>query len=247
MDWSNKSWEVEDKLFSPKRKVNNKKSHFIPHLSGYLFSYKMNRDVGYESFWGECLFYYYLELDPKTIRYYEQPVEVPIVNLTKDNELSVWAHVPDVLVFRQGNKPLLYQIKGSNTEIEQDPRIESKCREYATERKWVYEIIYPKKLPDVIKSNILLLNRFLKPRSYYPKWEEELMQKVAYLSEITVLDLAKSFSGKVDYRMILPLVYHLIAKGQLRTNINFDIDEKSLVQIGNIVNGLENLFDKDGV
>lgn len=245
MDWSNKSWVNEDNLFFPKRKVNNKKSHFIPHLSGYLYSYKMQRDIGYESFWGECLFYYYLELDPLTIRYYEQPVEVPIASLTKKQEMKVWTHVPDVLVFRQGSKPLLIQIKGAESEVAQDPLIKSKCLDYACERNWVYEVIYPKKLPDVIKSNILLLNRFLKPRTYYRYLEFELLQKVAYLTEITVLDLAKSFTAKVDYRMVLPLVYHLIAKGKLKTNINVNIDEKSIVQIGNIIEEIGYLYEKE--
>ncbi|MFJ7993851.1 hypothetical protein ACIQY5_16950 [Peribacillus frigoritolerans] len=236
MDWSEKNWLEEDKLFFPKRKVNNRDSKNISHVIGHLYSYKMKRTVGWESFWGEYLFYQYLELDFDTIRYYEQPVEVPVVNLKKENELNVWAHVPDVLVFRQGHKPLLYQIKGGNSEPESelDSLINFKCREFVKEREWIYHIIRPKELPEVIKSNILLLRHFQRPRTYYTSWEKELVQKISYLSGVSILELANSFSGKTDYRLILPLVYHLITRGVLKTNINVDINEKSIVQLGNI-------------
>ncbi|MBT2716958.1 TnsA endonuclease N-terminal domain-containing protein [Bacillus sp. ISL-57] len=240
MDWTNYTWENEDKLYSPKRKVNNKRSHFIKHLSGFLPSYKMNRSqIGYESFWGECLFYYYLELDPQIIRYYEQPIEVPIVTLNENNEIKVWTHVPDVLVFRQGYKPLIIQIKGSDKEVKQLPHIERACNEFAAARDWSYITIYPKQLPDVIKSNILFLSNYMRPRSYFVKWEQELLQKLLYRTEISVIELAKGFSSKGDYRVILPLIYHLIAKGKLKVNINIDINDKSIVQLGNISDDLK--------
>lgn len=76
MEWrwsAKRDWSKEDILYCRKRKVSNKGSRIHEHLIGSLYSYKMNRGVQYESFWGECLFYYLLELDPQTIRYYEQP------------------------------------------------------------------------------------------------------------------------------------------------------------------------------
>lgn len=48
-NWLNKTWEKEDIEFAPKRKVNNKQSRYIHHNSGYLYSLKMKRHVGYES------------------------------------------------------------------------------------------------------------------------------------------------------------------------------------------------------
>lgn len=240
MDWSEKNWDLEDEIYSPKRKVSNKKSHFIKHLSGYMPSYKMNRNqIGYESFWGECLFYYFLELDPKTIRYYEQPVEVPVVSIDDNNEMKVWFHVPDVLVFRQGYKPLLIQIKGSDKKQEPIKNVEQACEEFAKQKNWDYITIYPKIMPDVIKSNILTLSNFIRPRSYYVKWEREILQKFLYRKEVAITDLAREFTSKVDYRYVLPLIYHLIAKGKLKVNINKRIDENSIVQLGNISEDLK--------
>jgi hypothetical protein len=50
-------------------------------------------------------------MDVSTLYYYVQPVEVPIPYKTKKLEKKFWLHVPDVLVFRNGYPPLLYQIK----------------------------------------------------------------------------------------------------------------------------------------
>lgn len=58
-------------------KVNNKGSRNSPHIIGSIPSRKMERHIPYESLWGECLFYYLLELDPITVRYYPQPIWVP--------------------------------------------------------------------------------------------------------------------------------------------------------------------------
>lgn len=96
---STTNWAEEDKLFMPKRKVNNRNSYSHPHIISSFYSQKMQRVVEYESL-GERLFYYYLELDHALIRYYVQPVEVP---MPKKNDLEdPWFHIPDELVFRIG-------------------------------------------------------------------------------------------------------------------------------------------------
>ncbi|AUM63300.1 hypothetical protein C0R09_01330 [Brevibacillus laterosporus] len=48
-----------------------------------------------------------VELAPKRCK-------VHMRRLGRDYVINVWNHVPDVLVFRQGNKPHLFQIKGAS-------------------------------------------------------------------------------------------------------------------------------------
>jgi hypothetical protein len=157
LDWLKKSWINEDQEFAPKRKVNNKKSKFMPNNSGYLYSQKMKRHIGYESLWGECLFYYFLELDPLTVRYYEQAVEVPIMFFDENNKLKSWKHVPDVLAFRQGFQPHLFQIKSEGYQANQkDAVIEKYCKIYTGKRNWHYSLIKPKEaIPKEIISNVV--------------------------------------------------------------------------------------------
>ncbi|NOU88338.1 hypothetical protein GC102_21620 [Paenibacillus sp. LMG 31460] len=136
LDWiSKKSWIQEDAMYLPKRKVNNKGSREHEQIIGSIPSLKMNRSISSESFWRECLFYYLLEIDPLTVRYYEQPVVVTYPELNAQSELVKKEQVPDTLVFRQYNRPHLFQVKGGNNIIEQKPHLyKANCR-YAQE--WV--------------------------------------------------------------------------------------------------------------
>jgi hypothetical protein len=104
----------------------------------------MKRKVGYESLWGECLFYYLLELDTQTVRYYDQPVEIPIkIFDEKLKQMEEWIHIPDVLVFRNNSIPELYQIKGSDNNT-QSPHITRACSSHAKKNNWKYSIVIPR-------------------------------------------------------------------------------------------------------
>jgi len=227
MSWYQTDWEKEDQLYKPKRKVNNHNSHSHPHIIGSFYSQKMSRPVHYESL-GERLFYYYLELDREVIRYYEQPVEVAIESADR----RTWTHVPDVLFFKRGSVPLLSQVKECEEEDTKDPKlklINQHCEEYAAVHGWYYEVIYPKKLPDVLARNLKYLKRFLRPRNYYLVWEERVVQRVIYLRSCSVRRLAESFDDKMDPLALIPLIYYLIAKGVFNVDINQVINSNTLV------------------
>ncbi|MCP3797580.1 hypothetical protein [Paenibacillus sp. CH40] len=158
---------MEDELYLPKRKVSNRGSHYHHHIIGSFFSQKNKRTVEYESL-SERLFYYYLELDTEVIRYYVQPVEVSIFE-----EGHEWFHVPDVLVFRQGHIPLLYQIKLEPKEERNNDRTElcnKYCRTYASKKDWEYQVVFPKTPPISLSRNLKFLKGFLKERKYYSQW-----------------------------------------------------------------------------
>jgi hypothetical protein len=234
MNWLNKTWNKEDIEYAAKRKVNNKQSRYINHISGGFYSPKLKKDVGYESLWGECLFYYCLELDKLTIRYYDQPVEVPVFMFNeKKKEIRQWIHIPDVLVFRQGHSPHLFQIKGSDNDNENDA-IARACQNYSKKRGWKYDKIYPKEIPEVIKNNILLLWNYIKPRKRTEYLVEEILHKMNFINEIRIIDLAMSFSAKVDFRFVLPVIYYLIANGELKVNFTQPISQFSTITNGSI-------------
>lgn len=246
-NWSaKKDWSKEDKLYSRKRNVSNKGSRTHEHIIGSIYSYKMERSVQYESLWGECLFYYLLELDPLTVRYYEQSVEVPLKKLTKDFILKEDVHVPDVLNFREGSRPHLYQIKGGNKEITQDPKLFQICSDYALKEGWDYTVVNPKTtIPRIVKENILNLVNYLRPREYYNDLIPEIKQRLEFFQSIEVLRLAKSFEPKIDYRYVLPLIFHLIATGVLMADLSKNVDSTSHVSLGTLYNEISSLFDKE--
>jgi hypothetical protein len=182
MNLEGKTWGCEDQEFAPKRKTNNKKSKIFHHNIGSFYSPKMKREVEYESLWGECLFYYFLEMDQRTIRYYVQPVEVPIRHLDKDYIVRTWNHIPDVLVFRQGYRPHMFQIKGtSDIKYSEFYYINEQCKKFAERRGWDYSVIFPKTVPEVAKSNVLFLWNYIKPRKNFEIWIPEIIHKLKFI------------------------------------------------------------------
>lgn len=234
--WENYNWIKEDQEFSPKRRVDNKISWQRPHIIGSFYSRKMKRTVEYHSL-NECLFYYFLEVDMSTQRYYVQPVEVSIPFSTKKGVRKFWLHVPDVVVFRKGYLPLLYQIKESPDELGDKFHLCNKyCRKIAALKGWKYDVIYPKMLPKPVITNIQFLQGYLRERDIYTHMRRDVFFKMMVNGAMTVEDLSCSFSlfSSAD---IKPFLYHLMATGEVEINMNEPISQYSLIKLkGNAIN-----------
>lgn len=227
MDWSTKTWEIEDRAYAPKRKVNNKGSRWHPHIIGSFYSHKNGRTVEYESL-NERLFYYFLELDQDVIRYYVQPIKVPMV--TDEEE---WFHIPDVLVFRQEYCPLLFQIKESESDNLEHKTQQSnaECEAIAGLYGWTYSVIYPKTLPSPLPRNIRFLAGYLRVRNYYKDWYDQVIYRLRCIGPCTVDQLSSSFMDSIDPLFIKPLVFHLVATGYFLADVSQIISSKSIVII----------------
>lgn len=230
MDWTRKSWEVEDAEYTPKRKVANRGSKDRPHIIGAFHSFKMNREVEYESL-NEYLLYAILELDPSTARYYVQPVEVPIPH-NKNGKLQHWMHVPDVLVYRQGFRPQLCQVKGSADDVsERTLRINHFCTRYAEERDWDYRMIGMKSISPVVAKNAERLVGYLKPRDWYETLLPQVVSRLAFHGSSTVGELASGFQPNFHYLQVIPAVYYLIANGTFSVMLDLPVNESSTITI----------------
>jgi hypothetical protein len=224
-----KDWSYEDKEYCQKRHVDNKISASIHHIIGTFHSFKMNRAIEYEST-NEFIFYSLLELDCLTERYYIQPVEVEIHSINENGVRKIWTHVPDVLVFRKGMPPTLYQIK--DTKFEENDKfrfINRQCDMYTQKHGWEYKVIYPKMLPADLIQNMRFLVPFLKERTYYRKFIPQLMKLLEYSRHMRISSLVSGFDNKSDYMLALPAVYHLIAIGRISVNLSIKIDNNSEV------------------
>lgn len=231
MYWNGKSWEKEDVEFAPKRKVDNKDSKERHHVIGAFHSHKMNVVAEYESL-TEWAFYSLLELDKDTVRYYVQPVRIHVPYSDEFGNLKSWVHVPDVLVFREGSIPHLYQTKETPDDSGEKLKIIDKaCKRYATSRGWDYSVIYPKSLPKVASRNIDFLTGFTKTRKWFDSYSPRVMSKLRFIGQTSITELSQSFIPQYDPLFVLPVIYHLIAKGHLWVNINEPISEHSVVRI----------------
>ncbi|WP_206922217.1 TnsA endonuclease N-terminal domain-containing protein [Alicyclobacillus suci] len=231
MYWIGKSWEKEDVEFAPKRKVDNKDSKERHHVIGAFHSHKMNVVAEYESL-TEWAFYSLLELDKDTVRYYVQPVRIHVPYSDDFGNLKSWVHVPDVLVFREGSIPHLYQTKESLDDSREKLKIIDKaCERYAASRGWNYSVIYPKSLPKVVSRNIDFLAGFTKTRKWFDSYSPQVISKLRFIGQTAITELSQSFVPQYDPLLVLPVIYHLIAKGYLWVNINEPISEYSMVRI----------------
>ncbi|ASJ56820.1 hypothetical protein BP422_26845 [Brevibacillus formosus] len=225
MKWNDKDWVSEDQEFLPKRRVDNKISWQMPHIIGSFYSNKMNRVVEYHSL-NECLFFFLLELDSSTVRYYVQPINIGIQFFDDQGNTKGWSHVPDVLVFKNGFVPLLYQIKekGGPTTTTFE-KCNFHCENYSNARGWHYSVVYPKVLPKAVQANIKFLEGFIKKRRNADKWIPEIIARLSQLRTESIINLASDFSHRIDPLHILPIIYHLIATGVFSFNLNERITE----------------------
>lgn len=225
------SWERCDSIFKPKRKVNNKSSNALPHIIGTFYSNKMNKCIEYESI-NEFILYSILELDKRTFKYYVQPVEIEIKYIDKDCIEKRWIHIPDVLVFRDNMKPILYQIKDPRSKItDKIEIINKKCNKYAEKNEWNYNVIYPKLLPTELIRNIRFLIGFLKRRKEYNDLIPNVMARLEHMRNTNINELINSFADEINTFILLPTIYHLIANGSIFTNIEMPISEFSNITI----------------
>ncbi|CAM3105028.1 hypothetical protein PASE110613_16840 [Paenibacillus sediminis] len=227
MDWLSKTWIEEDEIFAPKRKVNNRGSQWYPHIIGSFYSYINGRPVGYESL-NERMFYAYLELDREVVRYYVQPIQVLVSTGGKE-----WHHVPDTLVFRQWSRPLLYQIKESEEDIQDEVTqiCNKECELIAKMYSWDYRVIYPKTLPAPLPHNINFLNGYLRTCNYYSEWADKVILRLSYIGPCSVEVLSQSFMDVIDPLHIKPLVYHLIAHGYFLIDVLKTIGSQSIITV----------------
>jgi hypothetical protein len=241
-------WLKLDEEFVPKRKVNNKISWKLPHLIGSFNSKKMDRTIEYESL-AECLFYYLLELDPTVKRYYHQPVEVNMPFRNKEGELDYWIHVPDVIVFKDGEPPTIYEIKSEKYDTKKFKLINKITKTYSIKRKWNYKVVYPKKfLPPVLQRNIEFLHGSLKVRKYYNELIPQVTDAIQYLKTCTVNELASHFHPRIDQLYIKPLIFHLIAIGSINTDFLKIVNSNSVITIDNSLQRvIFNMLELEGV
>lgn len=126
---------------------------------GSFYSNKMNKVVEYESL-NECILYFLMELDLEVIRYYVQPVEIEIPYFDENFNKRFWKHVPEVLAFRNGSTPQLFQVKEPDNEDSQKKEskkeiiINKYTNIFALEKGWHYKVVIPKALPTIVITNM---------------------------------------------------------------------------------------------
>jgi hypothetical protein len=143
--------------------------------------------------------------------------------------------------------PLLFQIKDSPDAVTPNAYIINKeCIIFSQKNDWIYSVIYPKLMPKVVSANLKLLAGFTRKRTYYKDLLPEIIYRTKFLNNVTVIELAKSFSSQINPLMVLPAIYHLVATGVFKVDLHRSIDENSGVSIADDIDYLNTYFTKEG-
>lgn len=234
MEWSSKlSWEVEDQEYQAKRKVDNKQSFYHRHMMGSYPSYTMGRKMRYESN-NEKLFFFLLDLDPEVIRFYEQPVEIPVRYLKGNGVISKGVHVPDILIFREGSVPWLVQVKEPDPALQEDIpflKLQEICQEFAHSKGWKYSVVFPKDLPNQLQRNIKFLVNFLHLNNGPDDLINRLTSYLEFRGSTSIVQLSELYQLEYRSHQVKPVIFHMIAKGILSTDLSMPITSLSMVKL----------------
>lgn len=243
-----KDWTREDSLFAPKKKMSNLGSHQKPHIIGSFYSYRNNTTVEYQSL-NEFIFFSLLEIDRSITRYYPQPVEVPIFALSRKGICHKWNHIPDVLVFRKKDSPILFQIKESPNSLTKTNHLNNrKAKRYANNRNWEYKMVFPKELSPIVINNIKLLSSFKRSRYYFEELKPKVKRTLARHKKMEIEDLIRYLTRYCSRSQALPLIYYLIAYGDIMVDLSEPINMNTvlLYPSDSKTSLLEEYFMKDG-
>ncbi|ART78114.1 hypothetical protein B4U37_19640 [Sutcliffiella horikoshii] len=222
---------MKPKNFQPVRKVNNKSSKLYPHSKGSFFSFKMNKEIEYESL-SECYFFFFLDLNPKVKKYFPQPMKINIPVKNHEQDFSVWEHVPDVLVYWTSldKKPTIYQIKYEIDQNDSKQKIANKyCEKYAQKNNYEYRVIEIISVDKTVMKNLKFLHSHLKERSYFKEIIPSILELFAKHTSLTVEEVCEKLNHKYRDLFILPTVYYLLANNLLGTNINVELGLHSVL------------------
>lgn len=230
--------------FSPVRKVNNKKSRQVPHSTGSFYSFKMKKEIAYESL-SECYFYFFLDLNNAVKEYYPQPIKIKMPHYNGDGDIGYWEHVPDALVFWNipERKPTLYQIKyEADFDDKKQKIINRSCLYSAKKNNWEYEVIEMKEVNRILIKNIKFLHSHLKERNYFREIIPFINEMVNFENEITIKSISTKLSSTYSELFVIPTIYYLLATGALTTDLLKPITVESRVFKGTFLNQLEANF-----
>lgn len=224
-------WSHYDALFSPKRRTTNRKSRY-KNITGFFVSDLMKREIHYESS-QEYLLYCSFEIKRKSVlRYYPQPVEIPVPCIDRKGKLGFWNYVPDVLVFYSDKEPIIYEVKSDYNDLKEENSIRwATAQKFALKEGWWFDPIVPKDLMSKEQAyNCKFLVNFRHPPRILKDIQQKLVDEVNKAGELSISDLAASV-GSTDEGYVKNCIFHLICINELQIDLSKKISLESHVWI----------------
>ncbi|KZN42650.1 heteromeric transposase endonuclease subunit TnsA [Pseudoalteromonas luteoviolacea] len=161
-----------------------------------------------------------LEFDKHISRFEVQPVKIICLN----NEDKRRSYTPDVLAFRQGEKPTLYEVKYRSELKENWGKLRPKFRmaiKYAKENQWKFKIVTEKEIRTPYLESVKFLLPFIRQGASEEADMALLVGNLKTLGRTTPTELLeKIYSDPWNQARLLPTLWYLIGTGQIGMNLN---------------------------
>ncbi len=183
-------------------------------VAGKFFSYKNKKLVNFESQLEKKCFLI-LEFDDSVVSYQEQPLKI-------DN------YIPDILAFRENNKPLLFEVKYSNEFNKENEKLHKKIetlQKFANSNDMEFKIFTEKDIKEPYFSNISFIYNYanIKINNSIKK----NIISIIPLNGISINNLLEKLNYQYEY---LKYIYHLIFVKKLKTNLHIKLTKNSIIR-----------------
>lgn len=175
----------------------------LKSVAGRFFSHKNSKLLDFESQL-EKKYFLLLEFDEDVISYEPQP-------------LKVEKYIPDVLVQRKNNIPLLVEVKYSDEAFNPDEKLKRKFEtltNYAINNNLEFKIFTEKEIIEPYFSNITLIYNYANINT-----SEEIKNQIINLipsKGISIANLLLKLNNDLKY---LTHIYHLIFTKEIEANL----------------------------
>ena len=185
-------------------------------VAGRFFSHKNNKLLDFESQL-EQKYYLLLEFDDNVISYEPQPMKIE-------------KYIPDVLVYRNENIPLLVEVKYSKEAFNPDERLQRKFNiidNYAKSNNLEFKIFTEQEIIEPYFSNISLIYNYANINI-----SSDIINKIEKMIPSNGISISELLSITNNGLQYLSFIYHLIFKKVLNANLYKKLSYNSIIRKG---------------
>lgn len=198
------------------------------NATGIVASDKANGSAAFESTLERDLMFL-LDFDREVESFEEQPVTVYFESPDGRSR----TYTPDCLVrYRDGRSPMLCEVKYRQDLFKEWPQAKPRfkaARRYAKERGWHFRILTEKEIRTPYLDNARFLRQYIDLPVTLDQ-RSAVMPLLHEMRESTPGYLVQAiFQDKWNQAEILPVVWHLVAQGRIRTDLTLPLTMCSVI------------------
>lgn len=194
--------------------------------AGSFYSIKNNRRIEFESQLEKKIFLM-IEFDYNVESYVEQPIEIESIYNNKKVK-----YIPDVYVLYKDKSEIIGEVKYSQELEKCDPKLMNKLKtfeDYCSFHKYKFKIYTEKDVDDIYLKNISFIMLHRTEPYKYEIIRRQIIEVILEHGEKSIKYLIKLGNENE----ILPVIWHLLYKRELKTDLRNELSYNSILSLNN--------------